>query len=347
MVVCLVTGGAGFVGSHLVEALLGQGHVVRVLDNLQTGNLDNLANVREKIELFYGDLASFDTTAKAMKDVQVVFLQGAPVVATPEGADPLVTRLAAASGTLNTLIAARDAHVRRVIYASSSSIYGHGHSAPLRENDPSQPLSPAAAATLAGEQDCVVFTYLYGLETVRLRYFNVYGPKQPVEGIDSEVARIVKSMVAGQNPVIYGDGTEPVDLIYVDDVVCANLLAAEAPRVAGRVYNIARGRGTTLLAVVEMLNNILGTRLSPVHVPLHFLDGPRGLADISSAQVDLGFVPATDLELGLRRCIEYHAAHPETPSGTALKPPHFLAPGRSTSPTASEQDAAKQRGTPG
>jgi UDP-glucose 4-epimerase len=347
MVVCLVTGGAGFVGSHLVEALLGQGHEVRVLDNLQTGSLDNLASVRDKIEFFCGDLASFDTTTKAMKDVQVVFLQGTPVVATPEGADPLVTRLAAASGTLNTLIAARDAHVRRVIYASSSSIYGHGQTAPLRESDPSQPLSPAAAATLAGEQDCVVFTYLYGLETVRLRYFNAYGPKQPTEGIDSEVAQIIRSMLAGQNPVIYGDGTEPVDLIYVDDVVCANLLAAEAPRVAGRVYNIARGRGTTLLAVVDMLNNILGTRLSPVRVPLHFLDGPRGLADISNAQVDLGFCPATDLELGLRRCIEYYAAHPETGVGSSLKAPHFLAPGRPAPLDAGHQDAGNHQETSG
>jgi UDP-glucose 4-epimerase len=310
MAACLVTGGAGFIGAHLVEALVARGHRVRVLDNFSTGKLENLANVRGEIELLLGDLTNFSDVCEALRGIEVVFHQAGPAASSQAERDPLATRVGSATGTLHLLIAARDARVRRFVYASSSSVYGHGREMPLLESDILQPLTPSAAAALAGEQDCVVFTYTYGLETVRLRYFNVFGPRQLDSPHDLEITALIRAMVAGRPPVIHGNGEEPQDLVYVDDVVYANLLALEAPRVSGKVYNIGRGRSTTALEVVDLVNSLLGTRLLPTFEAPRQRHASSRIADSSSAEVDLGFCCSTDLEDGVRRCIEYYAARP-------------------------------------
>lgn len=203
------------------------------------------------------------------------------------------------------LIAAREAQVRRVIYAASSSAYGDAAPLPKRESDPTHPLSPYAVAKLAGEQYCNAFSYVYGLETVGLRYFNVFGPRQSQESPYSAVIpKFLEAMAAGRSPVIHGDGLQTRDFTYVDDVVQANLLAADAPRVAGMVYNIASGRRTSLLELVTIINTILGARIKPIHTPPRAGDVRHSQADISRAQADLGFCPCTDLEQNLRTYVE-------------------------------------------
>ncbi len=307
MAVCLVTGGAGFIGSHLVGALVGRGHRVRVLDNFSTGCLANLDPVRAQIELLTSDLTELNVVRQATEGVELVFHQAALSSVMQSVADPLATHLAAATGTLHVLVAAREAQVSRVIYAASSTAYGDSTELPKRESDPLQPLSPYAVAKLAGEQYCAAFGQVYGLETVRLRYFNVFGPRQPARGpYCAVIPAFVEAMVAGKSPVIQGDGQQTRDFTYVDDLIQANLLAAEAPRVAGRVYNIASGRRTTVLELVTLINAILGTRIKPIHTSTRPGDFRHGLADISRAQAELGFCPCTDLEQGLRRYIEYY-----------------------------------------
>ncbi len=263
MTVCLVTGGAGFIGSHLVEALLGRGHTVRVLDNFSTGDPANLAQVREQVRVFDGDITDLTTVQAAVQGVEVVFHQAALASVPRSVADPLATHHACVNGTLHVLLAARDAGVRRVVYAASSSAYGNSERLPKCESDPTLPLSPYAAAKLAGEQYCAAFSEVYGLETVRLRYFNVFGPRQsPDSPYAAVIPRFIEAMTAGRSPVIHGDGQQSRDFTFVADVVQANLLAAEAPGVSGQVYNIACGRRTSLLELVEHLNALLGTTSS-------------------------------------------------------------------------------------
>jgi UDP-glucose 4-epimerase len=212
------------------------------------------------------------------------------------------------TGTRHALIAAREAGVRRLVYASSSTVYGRASLLPLSEESATQPLSPYAAAKLTGEQDCTAFTGIYGLETVRLRYFNVFGPRQSGSMPYSDtVLQALKAMLAGRHPVVPGDGLEPEDFLSVNDVVHANLLVADARRVAGRVYNIGRGRPTTALEVVAALNTVLGTRNQPVRGPARSRGEFRHLADVSRAETELGFCPSTDLETGLRLCVDSYA----------------------------------------
>jgi UDP-glucose 4-epimerase len=301
MTFCLVTGGAGFLGSHLVGALLGRGYGVRVLDNFSTGTRANLSPWTGQVEVVEGDLADFDLLCRATRGVDLVFHQAAPLLAV-EGArvgggpgDP---------GTLHVLIAARMASVRRVIYASSLCVYGPAAPWPHAEGDPANPVSPYAAAKLAGEQDCIAFTHLYGLETVRLRFVNVFGPRQaPASPYAAVVLQALGAMSRGQAPVLAGDGYRPQDLLYIDDAVHAALLAAEARRVSGRVYNVTRGRPTTPLEVVAVLNRLLGTSLRPRHVaPV-----PRGeldnLTEGTRAEAELGFCAHGSLERELAKCL--------------------------------------------
>src|SRR5262245_52956369 len=207
MAVCLVTGGAGFLGSHLVEALVEQGHTVRVLDNFTTGTPANLARVRDRITVVSGDLIDLPVVREVTRGAELIFHLAAPPYSLYGHADPLATHQAGSTGTLHVLIAARDANVRRVVYASSATVYGH---------PPTQPLSPYAAAKLAGEHDCAAFTYLYGLDTVRLRYFNVFGPRQHVSSPYAQaILLILRQMLAGHSPVLNGDGLEHADFIYV------------------------------------------------------------------------------------------------------------------------------------
>jgi UDP-glucose 4-epimerase len=306
MAVCLVTGGAGFIGSHLVEALVAGGHEVRVLDDFSTGNPDNLAPVQSQIEIIRGDVTDLEVVREATRGAELVFHQAALASVPRSVANPLATHAVCATGTLHVLIAARDAQVRRVVYAASSSAYGDTTTLPKREADKTCPLSPYGVAKLAGEQYCAAFTYVYGLETVRLRYFNVFGPRQPPGGPYAAVIPLfVEAMLAGRRPKIHGDGLQSRDFTYVGDVVQANLLAAAATRVAGKVYNIACGRRTTLLELVRQLNELLGTSIEPLHGEPRPGDVRHSQASISRAQADLGFCPCTDLEQGLRSCIDY------------------------------------------
>lgn len=309
MSVCLVTGGAGFIGSHLVDALLTEGHSVRVFDNLSTGSLDNLARARDRIDFIQGDLVDPDAVRQATEGVDIVFHEAALASVPRSVADPLSTHMACVNGTLHVLLAARDAGVRRVVYAASSSAYGASVKLPKRETDPTLPLSPYAVAKLAGEQYCAAFTHVYGLETVRLRYFNVFGPRQPP---DSPYAAVIplfmEAILAGRSPVIHGDGSQSRDFTFVADVVQANLLAAKAPAASGNVYNVACGRRTSLLELVNKVNALLGTRISPTHDAPRPGDVQHSQADIARAQADLGFKPRVDIDQGLRYCLDFYAS---------------------------------------
>jgi UDP-glucose 4-epimerase len=301
----LVTGGAGFIGSHLTDALVALGHSVRVLDNLSTGSLANLQAVREDVEFIRGDLLDLECVRRACQGVEVVFHQAALASVPRSVVNPLDTHHACTTGTLHVLKTALDAGVRRVVYAGSSSAYGASPRLPKQETDSTLPLSPYGVAKLAGEQYCAAFTQVYGLETIRLRYFNVFGPRQPPGSPYSAVIPLfIDAMMAGHSPMVHGDGLQSRDFTYVSDVIQSNLLAAEAPRVAGKVYNIACGRQTTLLRLIEIVNSILGTNLKPVHAGSRPGDVRHSLADITHAQADLGYCPCTSLEEGLRRCIE-------------------------------------------
>jgi UDP-glucose 4-epimerase len=307
---CLVTGGAGFIGSHLTEALVARGHTVRVLDNLSTGTPANLAAVRDQIELIIGDVTDRDVVRRAVQGVEIIYHQAALVSVPRSIVDPLATHQVCATGTLIVLMAAREAGVRRVVYAASSSAYGNSPRLPRCETDPTLPLSPYAVAKLAGEQYCAAFSNVYGLETVRLRYFNVFGPRQSPSGpYAAVIPRFLEAMRAGQSPIIHGDGFQSRDFTYVADAVQGNLLAADAPRASGKVYNVACGQQTSLLKLVELINECLGTNISPVHTSPRPGDVRHSLADITQAQADLGFCPCISLEQGLRGCLDDLLAH--------------------------------------
>jgi UDP-glucose 4-epimerase len=325
MATCLVTGGAGFIGSHLVDALLAAGHEVRVLDNLSTGSLANLARARSKIELFTADLLDAEAVHRATQGAELVFHQAALASVPRSIEDPLATHMACVNGTLHVLLAARDAGVRRVVYAASSSAYGNSVKLPKSETDPTLPLSPYAVAKLAGEQYCAAFTTVYGLETVRLRYFNVFGPRQPPDSpYAAVIPRFLEAMLEGRRPIIYGDGRQSRDFTFVDDVVQANLLAAQAPGAAGKVFNVACGRRTSLLDLVSTINGLLGTAIEPIHEEARAGDVRDSQADISRAQQELGFRPTTNVEEGIRRCLEYYRSRAKK-SGTRSANPAVCA----------------------
>jgi UDP-glucose 4-epimerase len=306
MAICLVTGGAGFIGSHLVDALLQRGHTVRVLDNFSTGDPANLENAREQARVIDGDITDLTTVQAAMQGVEVVFHQAALASVPRSIADPLATHQACVTGTLHVLLAAKEAGVRRVVYAASSSAYGASTRLPKREDDPTLPLSPYAVAKLAGEQYCAAFSGVYGLETVRLRYFNVFGPRQsPRSQYAAVIPKFIEAMTAGRRPVLHGDGEQSRDFTFVADVVQANLLAAEAPGVSGNVYNIACGRRTSLLELVAHLNTLLESDIKPVHDEARAGDVRHSQASIDRARADLGYEPATDIVTGLRHCLEW------------------------------------------
>ncbi|HLJ92695.1 MAG TPA: SDR family oxidoreductase [Gemmataceae bacterium] len=314
MSLCLVTGGGGFIGSHLVDSLVARGHQVRVLDDFSTGHVANLSRVRSKIEVVEGDIGDLDVVRAATKGAELVFHQANLASVSRSVVDPLTTHQICATGTLHVLLAAREQRVRRVIYGASASAYGDGAPLPRRENEPLLPISPYAVAKLAGEHYCVAFSYAYGLETVRLRYFNVFGPRQfSGSPYATVIPLFLEAMIAGRRPVIHGDGAQSRDFAYVDDAVQANLLAAEAPRASGKVYNVASGRRTTLLELVDRINAILGTDIKPIHTAPRVGDIRHSFADISRAQAELGYCPCTDLGQCLRTCIEYFAAKRKGP----------------------------------
>ena len=332
MTAYLVTGGAGFIGSHLVEALVKPGHSVRVVDNLAAGTLANLDRVRDQIELLVGDLHDLDFVRSAVAGSEVIFHQAASTVPETAGAETDRPTVAPATDTLHVLIAAKEAGVRRVVYASCASVYGDRGSPsagqglyPTPESAPTNPGSPDAVAKLIGEQHCVAFTSMYGLDTVRLRYAHVFGPRQSPARPGADIIAALEAMLAGQAPVIpEGGGETPWDLVYVGDVVYANLLAAELPRGGGKVFNIGRGRPTTLTEMIACVNAMQGTRFQPVRGPIADPAAPF-LADVTLAETHLGVCASTDLEHALSQCIAYyttkhhHAEKPFKPHSSSQK----------------------------
>jgi UDP-N-acetylglucosamine/UDP-N-acetyl-alpha-D-glucosaminouronate 4-epimerase len=303
----LVTGGAGFIGSHIAEALVARGDRVRVFDNLSTGHVSNMAGFRDRIEFIQADLLSASSVAKAMRGVDCV-IHHAALASVPLSVErPLDVHAACATGTLILLEEARRAGVRRVVYAASSSAYGNQPTPVKRETDMPSPLSPYAAAKLAGELYCQAFTATHGLETVALRYFNIFGPRQdPGSPYSAVIPLFISAMLAGQQPVIYGDGLQSRDFCFVSNVVQANLLAADAAEVSGRVFNIANGKSTDLLTLLGNLNRLLKMEVKPRHEPPRAGDVRESLADITEARRCLGYKPEVDFEEGLRRSIEYY-----------------------------------------
>ena len=303
----LVTGGAGFIGSHIATALVHRGDKVRVLDNLSTGTPANLEHLKGQIEFVEGDLLDRPVLEEAMTGVEVVYHQAALASVPRSVQAPMETHAACVTGTLQVLDIARLGGVRRVIYAGSSSAYGNQPFMSKREQDVPMPLSPYAAAKLAGESYCRAFTATYGLETVVIRYFNVFGPRQDPQSEYSAVIPIfVTRMLAGENPTVYGDGHQSRDFTYIDNVVAGNLAAADAPQASGKVLNVACGSQYSLLDLLASINQVLGTQIEAKFAEARVGDVRDSLADISAAREILGFEPRVDFEEGLRRSIEYY-----------------------------------------
>ncbi len=304
----LVTGGAGFIGSHLTEALLKQGNLVRILDNYSTGKKENLIfdKAYPFLEIIEGDIREIRVCKEAVKGVEYVFHQAAIPSVQRSIEDPLATHSVNVDGTLNLLISAKEMEVKRFIYASSSSIYGDTPTLPKKEEMPPNPLSPYALQKYIGEQYCRLFSNLYGLETVSLRYFNIFGPKQDPTSIYSAVIpRFIDALLEGRSPIIYGDGEQSRDFTYIDNVVQANLLAMEIERLNGEVINIACGKRTSLNQLLDILKNILGLNISAIHEEPRKGDVKHSLADIQKAKMILDYEPQLDTRMGLIKTIEF------------------------------------------
>ena len=306
--ISLVTGGGGFIGSHLVEALLQAGRRVRVFDDFSTGLRTNLAHLDPAPEIVEGSLTDPVAVAQVVAGVRVVYHLGALASVARSVENPIATHAACATGTLNLLDAVRKAGVRRVVYAASSSAYGGASGeGGQTEDQPVAAKSPYAAAKLAGELYLQAFAHTYGLETVRLRFFNIFGPRQrsdsPYSGV---IALFIASMSEGRIPTIHGDGSQSRDFTYVANAVQAMMKAAVAPDVSGNVYNVGTGRSITILQLVEALNRIFGSKLEPQFVPTRAGDVKYSLADISRTRSDLGYDPAVSFEDGLKRTVEWY-----------------------------------------
>ena len=301
----LVTGGAGFIGSNLARALVARGDEVRIFDNFLTGRPENLADVPD-VDVVEGDVRDLDRLHVAMKGVDRVLHQAAVPSVARSLKDPLTTNEANVGGTLNVLIAARDAGVRRVVCASSSSVYGDTPTLPKVETMAPSPLSPYAVSKLSGEYYCSVFTRLFDVEAVSLRYFNVFGPHQdPSSDYAAVIPKFITLMAKGERPAIHGDGTQSRDFTFIDNVVQANLKAAEAPDVGGEAFNVACGARYTLLDLVEALNRILRTSIEPRFGDRRPGDVQHSLADIDKARRLLGYEPAVAFEEGLERTVAW------------------------------------------
>lgn len=312
MAIYLITGGAGFIGSHLADALLARGEQVRIIDNFSTGKRDNIAHLRGKVELFENSIVDQAALVRAMRGVDYVFHQAALPSVPRSIRDPMESHMMAATGTLNVLLSAHEAGVKRVVYAASSSAYGNVVSDYKHEEMAPQPLSPYAAAKLAGEHYCSAFNNTYGLQTVMLRYFNVFGPRQdPTSEYSAVIPLFITKMIDDVRPTIYGDGTQSRDFTYIDNVVHGNLLAchADAEQVAGQVINLACGSRTTLLDLVGALNRMLDKSLEPYFVPARPGDVLHSRADISKARRLLNYEPPVDFEDGLALTLEWFKTH--------------------------------------
>ncbi|MDD5458920.1 MAG: SDR family oxidoreductase [Phycisphaerae bacterium] len=303
----LVTGGAGFIGSNISRKLVKEGCFVRVLDNLLTGKKSNLADIINKIEFIEADMGDMDVALSAMKDIDVVIHQGA-LPSVPKSVDnPVATHRHCVDATFNLLVAARDSKIKRFVYAASSSAYGDTPTLPKKEDMLTNPLSPYAVAKLVGEYYCSVFNKVFGLETISLRYFNVFGPYQdPTSQYAAAIPAFVTSILKNEPPTIYGDGEQSRDFTYIDNVVKANLLAARAKKTAGEVINIACGESVTVNQIIGMINDITGNSVKPNYEPSRAGDVKHSLADITRAKEVIGFEPEIYFRDGLGKAIVWY-----------------------------------------
>jgi nucleoside-diphosphate-sugar epimerase len=306
----LVTGGAGFIGSNICHELLAQGCFVRIIDNLLTGKKENLAGIIEKFDFIEADMGDYEVARAAMDDVDVVLHQGALPSVPRSVDDPTSTHQHCLNATFTLLLAARDAGIKRFVYASSSSAYGDTPTLPKIETMAPQPLSPYAAAKLAGEYYCSVFSRVYGLETISLRYFNVFGPHQdPTSQYAAAIPAFVTAMLKGLPPTIYGDGEQSRDFSYVDNVVKANLLAAMAEKTSGQVINIACGQAVTVNETIDIINELLGKNIKPIYAAPRPGDVKHSLADITLAKKTIDYESIVPFRQGLERSIEWYRAN--------------------------------------
>jgi nucleoside-diphosphate-sugar epimerase len=307
----LITGIAGFIGSTIARRILAQGDQVRGADNLATGNQKNIAEIADRIDFRQADILDLDALHSACEGVDYVFHEAAIPSVPKSVLDPLGSNRANIDGTVNVLVAARDAKVKRVVYAASSSAYGDTPTLPKKEEMPPNPISPYAVAKLASEYYMISFYRCYGLETVCLRYFNIFGPRQdPTSPYSGVLAKFITTMLRGEQPTIFGDGEQSRDFTYVDNAVDANLLACKAPpaNVAGRVFNVATGRRVTLTETFQTLKKIMAFSGNVKYAEERTGDIKHSLADISPAEKAFGYKPKVDFEEGLRRTIEWYKA---------------------------------------
>lgn len=307
MATYLVTGGAGFIGSHIVGALVKRGDQVRVLDNLSTGHRRNVELFGNKVEFIEGDLVNSHDVERALDGVEVVFHEAA-LASVPRSVDaPLDTNASCVTGTVTLLDVARRVGTRRIVFAGSSSAYGDQPTPAKSEQLLPMPLSPYAAAKLAGEFYLQAFTATYGIETVVIRYFNVFGPRQdPKSQYAAVIPKFITEMLNGNRPTIFGDGKQSRDFTYIDNIVHGNLLAADAPDAVGHTINVACGESFDLLRLVDGINAALGTNLQPKFEPARAGDVRDSLADISLARKLLKYEPVIGFDEGLRRTVEYY-----------------------------------------
>lgn len=303
----LVTGGAGFIGSHIAETLVKRGDEVRVLDDLSTGKLENLAGIAGRFEFLEGDIRDLETCRRAVDGVAAVFHEAALASVVRSVEDPLLCNAVNVTGTLNLLVAARDAGVGSVVLASSSAVYGDDETLPKVEGREGRPLSPYGASKLFDEKYAQAFHALHGLNVVALRYFNVFGPRQdPLSEYAAVIPLFIAGILGGGRPTIYGDGEQSRDFIHVDDVVRANLAAAGSAAAAGEALNVASGAGTTVNGLLAAVNRALGTRVEPVHAPPRPGDILHSTADITKAHRLLGFAPSLSFADGLEATVQWY-----------------------------------------
>lgn len=309
MALYLVTGGAGFIGSNIAEQLVKKGEKVRILDDFSTGKRENIVGFKDSVELIEGDLRDWEIVKRAMKGVDFVLHQGALPSVERSIEDPLTTTKVNILGTLNVLLVAREVKVKRVVYASSSSVYGATPTLPKKEGMKTNPQSPYAVTKLIGEEYCRIYYSIYGLETVCLRYFNVFGSRQdPGSQYAAVIPKFITLLLKGKSPPIYGDGEQSRDFTFIDNVVKANLEACKAKGTSGEVFNIACGKSVTINELVEKLNKILQTRIKPTYQSPRKGDVRHSLADISQARKTLHYSPEVGFDEGLEKTVQWFRA---------------------------------------
>ncbi len=300
----LVAGGAGFIGSHLADELVKRGEVVRIVDNFLTGKRENIAHLLDKIELIEGDIRDFEVSQRVAQGMDFVLHQAALTSIPRSIEDPLLANEINIRGTLNLLLASKEAKVKKFIFASSSSVYGDDPHFPKKENNEGKPLSPYAVTKRVGEMYCQVFSRIYGVSTVILRYFNIFGPRQdPFSQYAAAIPIFISRMLRGERPTIFGDGEQSRDFTYVANVVQANILAVKAQGVSGEIFNIACGKRTTINSLAEKINKLLKKKITPLHTDPRPGDVRHSFADISKAKKMLKYEALVTFEQGLRETI--------------------------------------------